>query len=183
MEGDDGEATPLLRVLRDRVGSSSWGGPDESPVTDAAELAEQGDPLAARAILMDLLGSDLRCLDAHAHLGNLAFDRYPERALVHYEIGTRIGELSLPAGFDGLLLWGHLFNRPFLRCLHGYGLCLWRLGRTAEAIQVFERILSLNPNDNQGVRFCWEDARAGTTWEEMQEREESEVVPPGETLH
>jgi hypothetical protein len=29
---------------------------------------------------------------------------------------------------------------------------------------VFERILSLNPNDNQGVRFCWEDVRKGRTW-------------------
>lgn len=65
----------------------------------------------------------------------------------------RIGELSLPDGFDGVLLWGRLYNRPFLRCLHGFGLCLWRLGRTDEALAVFERILALNPDDNQGIRF------------------------------
>ena len=34
-------------------------------------------------------------------------------------------------------------------------------------------MLSLNPNDNQGVRFCWEDLRKGRTWEETQEREEA----------
>jgi hypothetical protein len=39
--------------------------------------------------------------------------------------------------------------------------------------QFFERILSLNPNDNQGVRFCWDDVRNRRSWEEMQEREDA----------
>ena len=152
---------------------------DESPVADAADLAAEGDPLAARELLMDVLGADLRCLDAHAHLGNLTFERMPERAVVHYEIGMRIGELSLPAGFDGFLLWGRLFNRPFLRCLHGYGLCLWRLGKSEEAGRIFERMLSLNPIDNQGVRFCLEALRAGRSWEDMQRDEDEESGPAG----
>jgi len=139
---------------------------EENLTREAAELAEAGDDLGAADLLMEALGRDLRCIDAHAHLGNLAFDRWPERAMVHYEIGIRIAELSLPAGFDGLLEWGHIFNRPFLRCLHGYGLCLWRLDRMAEARQVFERILSLSPNDNQGVRFCWNHVRSGRSWTE-----------------
>ena len=86
----------------------------------------------------------------------------------------KIGELSLPPGFDGLLVWGRIFDRPFLRCLHGYGLCLWRLGKFPEAERVFERILSLNPNDNQGIRFCWQDVRAGRSWSELRERERAE---------
>jgi hypothetical protein len=146
---------------------------DENPTCDAAELADAGDREGARELLMETLGTDLRCIDAHAHLGNLVFDQSPQHAMVHYEIGIRIGELSLPAGFDGLLVWGRIYNRPFLRCLHGYALCRWRLGKLTEAQQVFERILSLNPNDNQGVRFCWEDVRNGRSWEEMQEREDA----------
>lgn len=125
----------------------------------------------ARKLLMEVLCRDLRCLDAHALLGNLVFERWPQRAIVHYEMGIRIGELSLPAGFDGVLVWGVLYNRPFLRCLHGYGLCLWRLGRVEEAEQVFERMLSLNPNDNQGVRSCCDDIRHGRPWEELAARE------------
>jgi hypothetical protein len=154
----------------------AWGAfpdadPDEDATSDAIELRERGDITGARDLLMQLALRDLRCLDAHAHLGNLVFDRCPEQAIVHYEIGVRIGELSLPAGFDGVLAWGNLYNRPFLRCLHGYGLCLWRLGRTGEAVSVFERILALNPNDNQGVRFCWHDVRAGRTWEAAQQHD------------
>jgi len=149
---------------------------DENPTCDAAELREAGDDEGAQNLLMEALGQDLRCLDAHAHLGNIEFDWSPKRASLHYEIGVKIGELSLPAGFNGLLIWERLYNRPFLRCLHGYGLCLWRLRRTTEAQQVFERMLSLNPNDHQGVRFCWQDLREGRSWEEMHEAENPDPV-------
>jgi tetratricopeptide (TPR) repeat protein len=131
-------------------GAFPWLDVEENPTCDAAELAEAGDREGARKLLMEVLCTDLRCIDAHAHLGNLEFDWALERAILHCETGKRIGELSLPPAVDGVLLWGYLYNRPYLRCLHGYGLCLWRLGKLAEAQQVFERILSLNPNDNQG---------------------------------
>jgi tetratricopeptide (TPR) repeat protein len=133
-------------------------------VADAAEIASY-DPHAARKLLMQALLADLRCIDAHAHLGNLAFDRRPEDAITHYDIAIRIGELSLGAHFNDLLPWGHIFNRPFLRALHGYGLCLWRLDRAEKALAVFERLLSLNPADNQGIRFCWDDIRNGRPWQ------------------
>lgn len=159
----------------------AWGAfPDadieDNPTCEAAELSEAGDVEGARELLMDALLKDLRCIDAHAHLGNLEFDDSPKMAMNHYEIGIGIGELSLPSDFDGVLLWGHIYNRPFLRCLHGYGLCLWRLGRSDEARSVFERILSLNPNDNQGVRFCWEDLRRGLTWEAANEKDEARLA-------
>jgi len=117
-------------------------------------------------MLMELCRADLRCLDAHAHLGNLAFDRMPDDAVRHYEVGFRIGELSLPAGFDGVLPWGHLDNRPFLRCMHGFGLCLWRLGQFPEAARIFKRMLWLNPSDNQGIRLLIDDVRAKRSWED-----------------
>jgi tetratricopeptide (TPR) repeat protein len=66
---------------------------------------------------------------------------------------------------------GHNYNRPCLHCLHGYALCLCRMGQLPQAQQVFERILSLNPNDNQGARFCWDDVRSRRSWDEMQAHE------------
>lgn len=45
------------------------------------------------------------------------------------------------------------------------------LRQLSQVQQAFERLLSLNPNDNQGVRFCWNDVRGGRSWEEMQARE------------
>ncbi len=148
--------------------------PEENPTCEASELIEAGDREGARELLMKALGADLRCLDAHALLGYLEFDRSPERAIAHYELGVRIGELSVPVGFDGLIVWGRIYNRPFLRCLHGYGLCLWRLSRALEASRVFQRILSMNPNDlHQGVRFCLDDIQQGGRWPETHEGDEA----------
>ncbi len=137
---------------------------EDNPTCRASEYVEMGMRREARELLMEALVADLRVIDAHAHLGNMEFERSPNRAVLHYEMGVRIGELSLPEGVDVLLSWGRVYNRPFLRCLHGYGLCLWRTGDLAGARRVFERILSFNPNDNQGVRFCWLDVRARRTW-------------------
>jgi len=142
--------------------------PFSDPIIESNDLKHAGFPVEAYRMLMELCRSDLRCLDAHSHLGHFFFDREPKAALRHYEVGVRIGELSLGEGFDGLLPWGFTDNRPFLRCMHGYGLCLWRLERFDEADRAFERMLWLNPSDNQGIRFLIDDVRAKTAWEGRQ---------------
>lgn len=144
--------------------------PDIDPIIESNEFKEAGHLAEARRILMELCQADLRCLDAHAHLGNMVFDYQPELAVRHYEVGLRIGELSLGEGFDGLLPWGLIDNRPFLRCMRGFGLSLWRLGRFDEAGRIFERMLWLSPSDNQGVRFLIDDLRARRGWKEDSER-------------
>ena len=80
-------------------------------------------------------------------------------------MGRQIGELSLGTDFNGVLPWGLIDNRPYLRCLHGYGLCLWRLKRFGVAAAAFTRMLGLHPSDNQGARFNLNDIRAGRAWE------------------
>jgi hypothetical protein len=49
--------------------------------------------------------------------------------------------------------------------MQGFGLCLWRLGRFEEAQAVFDRMLWLNPSDNQGIRFLIGDVRSRQSWE------------------
>ena len=165
-------AQPRPDFILDPIAWGLFPGAGEiNPTCDAAELAQAGRTEEAYRLLMEVLSTDLRRLDAHASLGNLEFDHSPQRAIVHYEIGVRIGELSLPPGFNGVLLFGHLYNRPFLRCLNGYGLTLWRLGQPREAQQLFARILSPNPTDNQGVRLCWHELRKGRSWTEAQAEE------------
>ena len=145
---------------------------DSDPIHDAIDLWNSCQPAQALRLLEAACQADLRCLDAHAHLGSYRFDHRPEKALLHYEAGVRIGQLSLGPDFDGVLPWGCLDNRPFLRCMHGYGLCLWRLGRFREAKGIFERMLWLNPSDNQGVRFVLPEVRAKRVWEDFAAEEE-----------
>ena len=138
--------------------------PFSDPIGESNDCRDSGDFDGAYKILMDLCQADLRCLDAHSHLGNFVFDHRPKDAIRHYEVGFRIGELSLGDGFDGVLPWGWIDNRPFLRCMHGFGLCLWRLKRFGEAAGIFDRMLWLNPSDNQGVRFIIDQVRASAPW-------------------
>ena len=144
--------------------------PFSGPITESNDLKDAGDSAGAEKLLNEMCESDLRCLDAHAHLGNLDFDHSPKDALRHYEIGMRIGELSLGAAFDGILLWRMIDNRPFLRCLHGYGLCLWRAGDFDGAYRVFRRMLWLNPPDNQGARCLIADVHERKSWESRRDR-------------
>ena len=141
---------------------------DSDPILQAVELKDAGRRGEAQDLLMGLLVEDLRCLDAHAHLGNFAFHHWPEQALRHYAVGVAIGELTLGPELDGVLPWGLVDNRPFLRCLHGLGLARWRLGACEQAAAVFRRMLWLNPSDNQGARFNLAAIEAGKTWEESE---------------
>lgn len=139
---------------------------DYDPIIESSDLRGNGDSAGARKVLMDLCAADLRCLDAHAHLGNMLFDRRPELAIRHYDVGVRIGELTMKPDFEGLLPWGWIDNRPFLRCLYSWALCLWRLERYTEAEETFKRILWLNPTDNQGARFVIKEIRTRIPWKD-----------------
>lgn len=54
---------------------------------------------------------------------------------------------------DSYTWWGDSKTRPYMRARHNLGLCMWKLGNLAGAINEFEAMVKLNPNDNQGVRF------------------------------
>jgi len=143
--------------------------PFNDPVIEAKDRKDGGDFERAYKISMELCQADRRCLDAHARLGNLVFDRRPKDAIRHYEIGFRIGGLSLGERFDGLLPWGWIDNRPSLRCMNGFGLWLWRLGRFEEAERIFDRMLWLNLCGNQGVRSTIGPVRDRVPWKDEQD--------------
>jgi tetratricopeptide (TPR) repeat protein len=136
-----------------------------------------GRSVEAEAYYKEALKTDPGHADAWVHLGNRRFEEdQVTEALSLYEQGQAAAEartIGDPAHYPGPF-WGDLDSRPFMRALHGRGLCLWRLGRTDEARQVFAWMLELNPNDNQGVRFLVADMDEGLDWEESVKREESQ---------
>jgi tetratricopeptide (TPR) repeat protein len=154
----------------------------EDPILEASEYYDCGDTESARKIMERILTTDLRCIDAHAHLGNWEFNRTPSKdpkwdessvrvAMRHYEVGVGIGELSLSKDFKDALLWGMINNRPFLRCMKGYGLCHWRLGDLPSAKANFNRMIWLNPPDNQGIRFILAALDDNVSWADFQDSE------------
>jgi hypothetical protein len=109
--------------------------PDARDVIEEALALRHGrQHERAEAVLLGVAAWDPRCPDAHAHLGLLAFAAGDvEAALAHYAAGVWVAERSLPGDFDGVLSWGWVDNRPFLRWLHGLIISAWRLSQLEQA--------------------------------------------------
>ena len=52
--------------------------PFSDPIGESNDRKDSGDQEGAHKLLMDLCHTDLRCLDAHSHLGNFVFDHRPQ---------------------------------------------------------------------------------------------------------
>lgn len=77
-------------------------------------------------------------------------------AYITAQAAVSIGLQSLPASFDwnkSKLEWGWRENRPFLSALHLLALISRDIGQLDATIDLFTKLLSTNPNDNQGVRL------------------------------
>lgn len=114
----------------------------------------QLSPAKYLSALKDLVARYPEFIDGHAHLGNALMEAgKPKLALQACLTGLELGERTLPEGYEGEIRWGFIDNRPFLRTAHGAALSYIRLGKRKEALQLMEKQLAWNPDDNQGVRF------------------------------
>jgi tetratricopeptide (TPR) repeat protein len=105
--------------------------------------------LARRALKTSRDCADAYVLLAEEEAGSL------EEARELYRKGVEAGERALgreafeeEAGY----FWGILETRPYMRARQGLAFCLWELGERQEAIDHYQQMLDLNPDDNQGIR-------------------------------
>ena len=128
---------------------------DLDPVADAAEMHRAGYDRDASRILHDLIAQDDRCVDAWVHLGNIAFEaKGPKAALELYDTAVALAEQSLPASFVGVLPRELIDNRPFLRALHGLGLCGWRQKRWEDAEVIFTNLVWIDGGQTWTALAC-----------------------------
>jgi hypothetical protein len=91
--------------------------------------------------------------DAHNHLGIVMLDRARlAEAEHHFRAAIDGGERWLIRG-GRLVEWGQTENRPYLRGLANLAIVHRDSGRWSEALEIHRRVLKLNPNDNQGIRW------------------------------
>lgn len=113
--------------------------------------------LSAKAYLdrlRDLAARHPWFIDVHAHIGNALLRQGKSGlALAAYQKGMALGTAAIPPGYSGLIEWGWLENRPFLRAFHGAVLCYLRRRRWNKAIPLMKDILEWNPGDHQGIRY------------------------------
>lgn len=124
---------------------------------DAMEAVTDGNAAKAEELCRGALAIYPDCVDALTMLAEIEsqFNKeYVERLRGAVEAGRR--DLG-PAFFEEErgYFWGLIETRPFMRAMAQLGFALLEWGTTErvdEAIGIFEEMLDLNPNDNQGVR-------------------------------
>ena len=102
-------------------------------------------------------------IDALHHLSLIYKEQGRElEAYVFCQAAVSIGLHAIPRKFkwdNSRVTWGFWENRPFMRAYHNLGLWHFHSDRYDNAIEIFERLLSVNWNDNLGVRYllpvCW----------------------------
>ena len=153
----------LKNIRVSRVGAREW--TFEYPrltmeamdgLDEAIEHYRSGDFASAKIQLNGLVNKFPEFIDAYHHLA-LALDamELTYQAFNLIKEAVDMGLSALPQNFyfgRDLLPWLELENRPFLRAYHFCGLKYYWLGETAKAVCIFNNLLDINPNDNQGAR-------------------------------
>ena len=135
---------------------SAFGGLADPPATEAERLIAQAQrstggkaiDLARRAV-----AADPDAVDAYVLLGDRAAT--PQVAVDFYRQGIAAGERVLGPDFfaeNAGHFWGIVQTRPYMRALGGLANAHRAVGNFGEAIRTWQRMLELNPGDNQGVR-------------------------------
>jgi hypothetical protein len=102
----------------------------------------------------EALTLDPNCVDAYVILADDSDT--DEEAMMLSKKGMEIGEKELGKAFfkeNKGHFWGILETRPYMRAKAAYADALHQLGYTMVAIREYEKLLELNPNDNQGIRY------------------------------
>lgn len=124
---------------------------------DAMDALNSGNESKAKSLCEEALGVYPDCVDA---LSMLAEIKPSHTATFVAEMRNVIeaGRRDLGAKCfkeDTGYFWGLIETRPFMRAMAQLAFALIEWGvpeRVDEAIAIFEEMLELNPNDNQGVR-------------------------------
>jgi len=124
---------------------------------DLAYLAmETREPNESAAFAERALALDSDCVDAFVQLGRLAYEEADE-LIEHMRRAVVIGERGLGGKkyFDEEqgYFWGLLETRPYMRARAYLAQLLTEAGLDDEAVEQYEDMLRLNPNDNQGIRY------------------------------
>ena len=108
----------------------------------------------AKKTIKQALELDPNNADAYNYLASVEKDI--DKAIKQYEKAIKAGEKTLGKKFfkeEKGYFWGMIETRPFMRAKAGLADCLYAKKEVDKAIEIYEEMLELNPNDNQGIRY------------------------------
>lgn len=121
----------------------------------AFEAMEATSAAQARKLANRALRLDPDCVDAIVTLTDLDA-RTAQEAITGFKRAVEAGERSLGTAFIAEHkghFWLLLETRPYMRALEVLAATSKSVGLNLDAIAVYEQMLELNPNDNQGARY------------------------------
>mgnify|MGYP003116707857 CR=1 FL=1 len=114
----------------------------EHPVSKGKKLVKQA------------LAIDPNNVEAYNYLAGIEKDI--DGAIKMFEKAIKVGEKALGKKFfkeEKGYFWGIMQTRPFMRAKAGLADCLYAKNEVDKAIGIYEEMMELNPNDNQGIRY------------------------------
>ncbi len=147
----------LTRQGRTAEMANAWNRDD--PKWRAQELAydamEADDFVDALRLAHEAVKLDPACADAQRLIVSAVPMTAENRVDLLRELLEKV-ERSMGTDFideNSGRFWGNVTTRPYMRTLHYLSELLAETGDAQGATSVFERMLKLNPDDNQGVRY------------------------------
>lgn len=153
-----GDMQSLLASLKGPSARDGLSDAEADAKDRAQELAfdsmEATSAAQARRFAKRALKLDPDCVDALVVMTDLDA-RTPREMIEGLQTAVAAGERSLGKKFireNKGYFWGLIETRPWMRAMEQLARLLHGQGFLLDAIKIYERMLDLNPNDNQGVR-------------------------------
>jgi tetratricopeptide (TPR) repeat protein len=170
---DPGDIDALLTSLKAPSVLDELSDDEATARHEAQEMAfdamEAESEAHARKLAKRALAKDPDCVDAIVVLAGIESDS-PKKMIEAMQKAVAAGERSLGTAFFEKNIgyfWGLIETRPYMRALEQLAGLLRGAGLNVDAVSCYEKMLALNPNDNQGVRdpllglYLWMDNLEG----------------------
>ncbi len=119
--------------------------------------------------MQTLIKADPDFLDPYLVASEILFSRKRDvvaSALIKEAYARALATIvDLKGNWPKEMLWGYLANRHIMRAIEAYALLCWEDGYLNEALDIFRRLLRVNPYDNQGMRYNILAIRKGLNFE------------------
>ena len=127
----------------------------EEHIFSGWDALAQSDLEEAEAHFQSALDEDPWLVDAYNGLAAIAEERndFETAGKRYQEAYERAREMLASESPDAYWWWSELSTRPYMRARAGLASIYWYRQQYRNAIDEYEALLHLNPNDNQGVRY------------------------------
>lgn len=147
----------MAKPTADQLLEHAWDDLEQGRLDDAIDQARRA------------IGMDRHAFDGHIVLARSLWSDTIAIAILREAMleGSRLHEG--PLGTAKGQYWLDLKTRPWMRAMHELAITLWRRGHAHDrhdAIDVAKKLIRLNPDDNQGIRFLlWSWMPAEGEWD------------------